>query len=79
MSLYAMINAVAQGGTSPNLFLIILVSPLQAMFLHYDVIFLGKTKLAGGLIAFYFGFFITFLGFYFYPKLHKSETKRSGL
>ncbi len=74
MALFAIISAYWHGGRNIDVVMVLLFSPIQIIFLHYDVIVLGKLKLISSLLAFYGGAFL----FVTYFWLKKDKITKVG-
>ncbi len=69
LAICAVYGTMASGALNPNYLMIVLWSPIQAIFINYDVLVLGKIKLLGSFIAFYSG--VILAGIYLFFKARK--------
>lgn len=73
LSTYSLINASLAGAKDLDFWNTILFSPAFAIFLHYDIFFLGKTKLLSSLAFFYLGASLSGLWLWLPRKLSPSS------
>ncbi len=69
LAIWAVYGTMASGALYPNYLMIVLWSPIQAIFINYDVLVLGKMKLLGGFTTFYSGAILA--GIYLFFKARK--------
>lgn len=61
--------------TNPEYFMTIVTSPIQAAFVGYDVLVMGKIKLLDGFLVFVFG--SSLLAIYFLYQTFRAATNQS--
>jgi len=72
LSGYAIYNSMDVGVANPDHVMMVLISPIQAIFNAYDVLILGQTKLLWELFFFCLGVVAAVLFFYLHAKKRKA-------
>ncbi len=72
LSGYAIYNSIDVGAANPDYVMMVLISPIQAIFTAYDVLVLGQMKLFWELFFFCLGSVLAVLFFYLFAKKRKA-------